>query len=296
MRTIRKEISTNGGATHSTMFHESYDNYMEFYETVMGRQSKARRTIDNVFNEHSADWLGCDSVEEAKQMFLNGWDKPLDRIKHSVNFDKACSTAEFQRPRPIQDVAGYQPIVPNALMGLPKSMINQRMAKRKAKVIRFMVSIDRAGHYDVDDITKKMCEAMSFIADVERSGIRTRLEVFFAGYGSNNIGDGKKKASCSILVKKETQPFDLKRLCYPIINPSMLRLLVFAWYESANVPMGNTEYWQGGYGTSFEYWSNEGKKAFVNAINELGEKTITIDMHSDFKKMADDINNGREVI
>lgn len=278
MRTIEKKWSGS-----VKLYHEAYDNYKEFYETLMARQPKAYETLRTILRSHDTDWVGVRSVEEAQNLFLNGWEQPLEKLK--VQIDKELGNIEnTKKRRAYANVCGYAPIIPNALMRLPNAMIDSRIEKVASRVLRFCIAIDRGCSNDVDTIVNKMSKQLAYIASLERSGkYRCRIEVFFVAFGGLQRNGMKYSTSCSVLVKSENQLFDTRRLCYPVINPSMLRLLMFGWNES--LPLAHSDYAVGGYGTSFEYWDNESKKAFINAINENGENVICLDLKSDVEQV-----------
>lgn len=265
------------------LYHEAYENYQEFYETLMARQSGAHETLEYIMKNHDASWVGVRSVEEAKELFLHGWERPLEQLKGQV--DRELKTLENKRSiRSVNSVCGYMPIIPNALMRLPNSMIDTRRTKVKSKVLRFILMIERACGVSTDEIIRKMSKQLAYIAMLERSGqYRCRLEVCFVAFGGLNRNGNKYSTSCSVLVKSENQLFDTKRLCYPVINPSMLRLLMFGWNQS--LPMPKNDYYVYGYGTSFERWENASKKAFIEAINENNENIICIDLDTDVEKI-----------
>lgn len=265
------------------LYHEAYENYKEFYDTLMKRQSGAHETLENIMDEHSASWVGVSSVSEATNLFLNGWEKPLEKMK--VQIDKELKTLENKRcSKTFNNVCGFVPIIPNALMHLPNAMVDTRVEKVKSKVLRFCIMIDRVSSADTDEIIRKMSKQLAYIATLERSGkYRCRLEVFFVAFGGLNINGSKYSTSCSVLVKSENQLFDTKRLCYPVINPSMLRLLMFGWNES--LPMPNNDYRVYGYGTSFEKWDEKSKSAYLSTINENNENIICLDLDSDMEEV-----------
>lgn len=278
MRTIEKKWSGD-----VKLYHEAYASYKEFYETLMERQPRAYQRLESIMRDHEPSWIGVRSVEEAKGLLLNGWEKPLEQLK--VQIDNELRTLENnKRSRVYDDVCGFMPIIPNALMKLPNAMLNTRVEKVASRVLRFCIAIDRVWSVSTDEIIRKMSKTLAYIASLERSGkYRCRIEVFFVAFGGKYNNGRKYSTSCSVLVKSENQLFDTRRLCYPVINPSMLRLLMFGWNES--LPLAHSDYAVSGYGTSFERWSDSDKKAFVDAINENNENIICLDLNSDVEQV-----------
>ena len=278
MRTIEKKWSGD-----VKLYHEAYDNYMEFYETLMKRQSNAHKTLEYIMNNHSSSFVGVSSVDEAKNLFLNGWERPLEQLK--VEVDKELHTLENKRSvKMFNNVCGYMPIIPNALMRLPNAMIDAKVSKVKSKIVRFVICLSRAGCNTESEIIRKMSKQLAYIAMLERGGkYRCRIEVAYQGFGGLYDNGRKYSVSCSVLVKSENQLFDTKRLCYPIINPSMQRLLMWGWCDS--LPMPYEDYNVYGYGAGFDRWSESSKRAYVDAINENNENIICLDLNSDVEQI-----------
>lgn len=285
MRTIKRKAKF-GSKPDQMFYHERFENYKEFRDAIMARQDGAHKTIESVMSNGGSDWVGCKSVKEAEDMLMNGWAKKVEDMK--IAFKKELATLDNSRLRTtVASVSGFMPIVPNALLGLPNSMIDVRMTPKKSRILNFMVSIDRSCGNSVDEIVRKMTKIFAYMAMLERSGqYRCRIEVFFTAFGGH--GRDRTNTSVSVLVKSENQLFDIKRLCFPIIHPAMLRLFAFAWEES--LPMPADQYMEGGYGTSFEHWDEEYKRDYIGAVGEEGQKTICIDLHSDIEEII-----GKEV-
>jgi hypothetical protein len=285
MKIIRKQAKF-GSKTNQKFYHERFANYKEFYDCIMSRQSNAHQTIQQVMDDHDSSWVGVRSVEEATNLFLNGWQQNVERMK--VAFNKELNALDQGRPvKLVNSVCGFMPIVPNAIMGLPKSMIDVRIVPKKSKILNFMIAIDRACSYSVEEIIKKMSKMLAYIAMLERSGqYRCRIEVFFTAFsGRSRSGTN---TSASVLVKSENQLFDIKRVCFPVIHPAMLRLFMFAWEES--LPLDYSDYRVSGYGCIFALWGDEYKRDFINVVNENNEKTICLDLRSNIEEVL-----GKEV-
>lgn len=286
MRIIHK-TARFGSSDDQEFYHERFSSYKEFIDTVDSRQSNAHKGMDEILSNGGSGWVGVKSVNEARELLLNGWEKNVERLKST--FNRELDSLEHDRPVKLANsVCGFMPIVPNAIMGLPNSMIDVRMSKKKSRILSFMVSIDRSCSTSTEEIIKRMSKVLAYIAMLERSGqYRCRIEVYFTAFGG--CPRDKVNTSCSILVKSENQLFDIKRTCFPVIHPAMLRLFMFAWEES--LPLDYDTYRCYGYGTSFEHWDEEYKKDFIdNVLNENNEKTICIDLMSNMEEII-----GKEV-
>ena len=279
MRINRKKIKFCGG-NDQKIYYESFDNYQEFIDTIISRQPNAYKKI-NEWIDGNEDFTGVKSFDEAKGLLLNGWSKEVENLKNA--FNKELSSIERKsRIKTFANVQGFMPIVPHAIMRLPNSMIDIRMESAKSKILKFMIIIDRACKNSVEDIIEKMSKQLAVISSIEKSGkYRCRIEALFNSFG-DEYDRNLNYASCSVMVKRESQPFDIKRLAYPIIHPSMLRALMFAWEGS--LPMNKNEYHVCGLGKSFEHWKDGAKKEIITALTDENEKTIVVDLFTDLEE------------
>ena len=265
------------------LYVESFENYKEFYDILMERQSRAKHDLDYILRDNGTSWTGINSVKEAKDLFLNGWEKPIEDLK--VKIDKELQSIEkTARNRMSANVCGFIPIIPNALKKLPYSMLDTKVEKRKSKVLKFMISISRTCSTSADAIINKLSKQLAYIASLERSGkYRCRIEIMFPAFGGLYENGQKYSTAMTMLVKSENQLFDVRRLSYPIIHPSMLRLLAFGWYYS--LPLNYDDYRVGGMGTAFPKWGSESKEKFLNKLLNANEKTFVIDYDTDVEQM-----------
>lgn len=281
MKIIRKKVQFCSSSRQQALYHEKFGSYKEFYDVIMSRQPNASERLEDILLSGGSGWVGVNSVEEAKNLLLNGWQQNVERVKATFNRQLNCLEKEMPR-KLVANVAGFMPIVPNALLGLPNSMIDVRMAPKKSKILNFMVSLSRASSNSVETIIEKMGKVFAYVAMLERSGqYRCRISCF----GKASAPDDHKEvfATFSVLVKSENQLFDIKRLCFPVVHPAMLRLFSFAWADS--LPLDSYSYKSCGYGTAFEKWNKQDKETFLGALTEGNEKTIAIDMDTDIEEL-----------
>lgn len=182
------------------------------------------------------------SWEEAIDLFHTGWDEPLEEIKRGIakNFKANVST---NKTRPCNDVVGYAPCVPNAIMGLPHSMISTQRTPSKVKAVTITYSMSVTCGYSEEQILKSGIVVLNIINDLELQGYRVKLNLEFMA-----TKEGNDLSIVRVCVKDWRQPLDIKKLTFPIAHPSMFRRLGFRWLET--VPnLKNTGY-RGGYGSS----------------------------------------------
>lgn len=287
MRKVVKEIRF-GGAKKS-LYYEQFSSYEE-YARVVEEREKANSHDRDMSLEHicdDSDWVGAKSFEEAKGLLMNGWDASVEELKKGVA--REMDMAENKRAvKEFPDVVGYMPIVAKAVMGLPDCMLNQRKEIKKTKVVKFLVAMNRASRYSSQSIIDKMSRILARIALLEKSGYRCRIEIF----GSFHSGKerGSRTIAChSVMVKSEMQPFDMRRLAFPIAHSAMQRCFGFAWENSLPIEYGS--YHNDGLGRSVQYWEDAYREDLLGALNEKNERIVLVGMETDLDKAF-----GKEVI
>lgn len=207
---------------------EYFDSINQFLSVINSRKNNevmrgkdSSRTGDSYFT-------GTRSYEEATKLLENGWDEVLPKIK--AEFTTAVKHNEngaIDRRRTYNHVVGYAPNVPNAILGLPQSMINQKREPQKVKVISIVYAPDANCGTSADTFIKAGIVVLNIINRLELNGLRVRLMITPMDSYSNETF-----ISCTINVKDFREQLDLKKLAFPIANPSMLRRFGFKWLET----------------------------------------------------------------
>ncbi|MDE7345422.1 MAG: hypothetical protein K2N48_01630 [Muribaculaceae bacterium] len=178
----------------------------------------------------SKEFTGTSSWEEAVSLLKNGYPDYLDDIKKALNKSKKLTSKMYSKmPRPVPEnhVFGFVPNVPNALRGLPQSMITIERNPQKRKTISILYSIGDACWRDTDDFIDAGVALVSAINMIEASGIRTRLQLgFMPSTQSGEI------VFPTVKLKDFGEPFALQKICFPLIHPSMFRRIGFKYLET----------------------------------------------------------------
>ena len=222
------------------------------------------RKLNNVFcdkRELSSQATGrsaknftrTDNYEEAMELISGGWNEPLEQIKKGTanNFK---SNATLNKSRPQTGVVGYAPCVPNAIMGLPNSMIMTEKTPSKVKAVTILFSMSVTANYSQEQILKAGIVVLNIINDLELAGYRVKLDVEICG-----SQEGDEYCSARVNVKDWRQPLDLKKVAFPISHPSMFRRFGFRWLET--YPSLTNCGYRNGYGSSHY------KEDYQNAID-----------------------------
>lgn len=210
-----------------------------------------RKITDSLFDDmqtdlggHSKSWCGVDSYEQALQFLEEGYQPTVEKLKTGI---KANLQGNGKRISFHNDIVGYAPIVPLAILGVPNSMINSRMKPIKAKVIDVYYNMTAGAMTDSQDIIKAGVKLLSAVIALEQQGYRFNL------YAVQNYYSNRKCYCLKVKVKDAMQPVDLKRISFPLTHTGFFRVIGFDWYSKC--PEAK---YMAGYGHSLDYdFSNE---------------------------------------
>jgi len=220
---------------------ENYDSTADLV-----KDCKTRKITDRMFDdmqqkgrvEGDKGWYGVDSYEQALQFLEEGYQPTVEKLKTSININLQGNGKRISFHN---DIVGYAPIVPLAILGVPNSMINSHMKPIKAKVVDVYYNITTGAGIDSKDIIKAGIKLLSAIIELEQQGYRFNL------YAIQNY----YRDECYMLkvkVKDAMQPIDLKRISFPLTHTGFFRVIGFDWYSKC--PEAK---YIAGYGRSLDY-------------------------------------------
>lgn len=244
--------------TVKTVERQTYiiEEFGSFGELIQTNDSR-KQNFGNTRTATDKEWAGA-SYEESKEMLTHGWE---DKEKLSQINDTISKLEKMQDTQKISfknDIVGFAPIVPLAVMGVPQNMVNSRRVPKKAKVINLIVDVTVSCGTSVEEILNWGAKVVSKIMNLEKQGFRVRIEVVT----TFSEDDWRSKVhAMKVLIKSENQPFDIKRLMFPIAHGAMLRRIGFDWYE--RLPEAQRF---GAYGCSLIHHSTRHAKAVKEQI------------------------------
>ena len=200
-----------------------------------GRSPESKSTGD-------AKWYGTDSYEEAVELIRNGWEEPLKDLRESLKTVGIRTNVTTDKVRPCNRVVGYAPHVPNAIRGIPESMIATERTPNKVKAVTIIYSSDSNANVTRKQFLDAGAVILNIINDLELRGYRVRLIHEFCG-----ATKGEECLIGRVTLKDWRQPLDLKKLTFPLANAAMIRRFGFRFTET--VP-GISKGWSGGYGSA----------------------------------------------
>lgn len=227
------------GGQRMNVIKEEFQSIHQMISVIEGRKNNPVMRNANSSKTGSFDFTMTHSYDEAKQIFQTGYTDVLDKIKSGVaNFEK-IQVAQRRMVR--TDVMGYAPHVPNAILGLPNSMIRTDQKAQKVKTVSIVIGITENCDKKASEFVKSGIAALSVVNTLERQGYRVALKVSFwcAEAGSD-------RAFGTIKLKDYREHLDIKKLCFPLVHPSMFRRFGFRWLETC--PQIKSSEWEYGYG------------------------------------------------
>ena len=192
--------------------------------------------------ENGKDFTGTKNWGEAVKLFETGYADVLPKIKSGLE-KNIKATGVLNRRFVRTGVVGYAPHVPNAIQGLPNSMIYTETQPQKTKAVTVYYAPTENCGTDVEEFVKSGICALSAVNILELSGVRVNLDVVM--FNGTNDGD-TEGTFATVKVKDFREQMDVQKLCFPVVHPSLFRRFGFKWLETS--PGIKADGWSWGYG------------------------------------------------
>lgn len=203
------------------------------YKDIYAFQKDLEKPTNSYFegNEHSKnhdrDWYQTEDFEEAENLLKNGWNEKVKEFATELrNFS---ATIERNRVKNYNSVCGFAPIVPNAIKGVPKSMLASKKIKsnKKLRTVHLIINNTASGGTDGDELIKTGLTSLKLAVILGKKNIRTKIDIL-----PKISGCGESVYGCAITIKDYKQPFDISKIAYPLAHTSMFRRHGFRWLET----------------------------------------------------------------
>lgn len=225
----KTEKNINGSPVSITEFNSISDliSYIKTGKTSIWFEGYCQ---SNLTDASTKEFTNTGNLKEAMDMLENGWYEEAKKIEARFKKLDAKPLNGLQR-KFVQDVVGFQPIVPNYMMGLPNSMVNSKMVVRKQKVVTLNMSMTYSGAVKADVIESCCLTALRVVKAIEDSGCRVNLNVYYAGWNPDYATGTTMYNLIKLKVKGANERLNISKVCFPMVHPSMLRRIFFKVIE-----------------------------------------------------------------
>ena len=216
------------------------DCYFEHFNSIYDFENKiseTKRAVNTKFvNNQSSmtkgdeSFYGTSSYEEATELLEKGWNKNMASLKSNL---KIFETAQKRlHAKTVISVAGYAPVVANAIRGVPKTMYASRKNKKTLRTLHVVFNNTSSCQVTAEELASNGELILKLCMLLEINDIRTQIDVMpkCSFYNSNH--DIDNVALCTVKIKDYQQPFNLLKMAYPLSNPSFFRRQGFRFLET----------------------------------------------------------------
>lgn len=221
---------------------EHFNSIHQLLSVISSRPNNSEMADCNSSEFNGERFTGTKDFKEAVKLFQYGYTDVLSEIKSGIDSNVKCHATE-QRRYIRNGVVGYAPNVPNAIQGLPNSMIYMEKQLQKVKAVTIYYSMCENCNCPKEEMIKSGITMLSAVNILERSGVRVKLEVVFFDGSNDSDTEG---TFATVSVKDFREHMDIQKLCFPVVHPSMFRRFGFKWLETT--PNLQKSGWKYGYG------------------------------------------------
>lgn len=202
-----------------------YDSLNEFYNYICNTPlNDSFRWEEHASVTGTMSFTQTRNFAEATEILKNGWTDMSGKLTQRLNVVKN-QVQPAMKAKTTNSVAGFQPIVPLYLSGVPTNMVNRKMVPVKQKVITLNKSISYHCGIKTEQIVEESIKAMMIVKKLEAQGYRVNLNVIMGGIESD------LKLITKIRIKSAGEKLNISKLAFPLVHPSMLRRLMFRFIE-----------------------------------------------------------------
>lgn len=223
-----------------------YDTFDSFLSDLKAPVNEYFKGKDLASEDGDYSFTKTHNLQEAFDVLKAGYNEPLQKMQDGKVNARQVSNVYRQQVR--LHVCGVLPHIPNAILNLPLSMIDYYKQPQKSKVVTIVYNITVTASTSTEETIKAGIKLLQLCKDVEASGYRLNLyitELCHVEEGTQDV------IGWMLKLKDSKQPFDILKLCFPLVHPSMLRRLSFAWLERS--PLVYSKSFVNGYGKATNF-------------------------------------------
>lgn len=223
---------------------EHFNSINDMLQIIESRPNNSIMRNENSSRKCTYSFTKTHTYEEAKKLYQFGYEEILSEIKAGLN-QNIKHNATINRRQVTTNVIGYAPHVPNAILGLPNSMILTKTTPQKTKALSICYCVTENCGTESDEFIRSGIAVLSVINSLELQGVRVKLRIAF--FCARNSWGNDELTFATVDLKDYREHLDLQKLCFPVAHPSMFRRFGFKWLETCQGLKEND--WINGYGS-----------------------------------------------
>lgn len=201
-----------------------YDSINEFYKYLCDTPfNEAFRWESHSSVDGSYNFTKTHNFDEAVNLMKDGWSDMAKKLNAKLQIKEKQNIVNKRKM--VNSVAGFQPIVPLYLAGVPTNMVSQKMVPVKQKIVNITKSVSYSASVSTKTIIEESIKAMQIVKKLEAMGYRVNLSVALGSKESD------REVYAKVCIKHANEKLNVSKLAFPLVHPSMLRRLFFRYIE-----------------------------------------------------------------
>ena len=205
--------------------YEIFNSFESFKQSLARPHNGLGHSSSTLEASWERPWYGTKDMDEAMALLVKGYNDPLEKVKNIAIKNDYVSGANSSIRVPYY--YGSSVNMGRAMKGLPKCMNKRKREVKNIPVINLFVDCGVLSGVSVSEKIEYGIKVLSIINTLHSKGYNTEIFV-----GAITIKESESDLSaCLIKIKSYAESLNLLQLCFPIVHPSFLRRLMFAWRE-----------------------------------------------------------------
>lgn len=223
------------------VYHYEFDTLQQFLTQIQSRpinQNVFSKLISHETDTRIINFTGTKNFEEAVDLCQKGWSEDFEKlVSIKKRIDKRLLSSII-KPRQVQDIVGYNPSVPDYLIGNPLNMWN-KTKKQNFDSINIYINIDYNYKTNKNSIFNRGIIVLSLIDALQQKGYNVIFKAFCCSHEDNEL------LFASFNLKNDREKLNIKKTYFPLCHPSFVRRLGFLLEETTPFECKS---WENGYG------------------------------------------------
>lgn len=169
------------------------------------------------------DFYKTNTYEESEELLTGGYREGLSVIQSEKRVNNYGS---IKRNIPSVDVVGFAPHVPNAIAGIPQSMVSVKTRNQRSKIVNIIYNNSASCSATISQLAVAGRHVLDVVAILERQGYRVNVDILTTACTSTQV------AMCFVRVKDALRIINTLKLAYILVHPSFFRRQGFRWIET----------------------------------------------------------------